>query len=641
MRAHSFLGTVAPCLLICSASVAVPTDRSPLVNQTALPVQTYYNLNGTAHGDKVESLSSDGYRMISLSAYGTPPELKYAAIWVQSEGRPFEAIHDADEATYDAWFESWKSKGYVSTHISVAGPAGSAVYAGVMEHSDVTNWAQECGMTSPFAFDNATNGIDMLVKGFSMYGTPSDRRYCILGHENIGNQQSTIFYSTTTYPIDYQTVYASEVSKRFWRPSRLFVSDDHIITPQFVDTEVGRWVAKDGLATNELATEIAAQREKGLSPIGLNGGGAGESVRFAVIFAEHSIPEARKWSATGSVTRFQDNEATTAALDETMRAWMQKNGVRQAQVGIALNGSTIAERSYTWAESSRAVVQPDDVFLLASVSKMFAYAAINSLVEAGDIDFSTPVYPLLGYQPADARAGNITVDHLLGHTAGYNRDRSGDVAFMFRDVALSLFNGTRAATLRDIIEYQVTRPLDFEPGTDYSYSNYGIMLLSYIVTNVTGTPYLEYLQEHVLDGLDVQLYETAAEKHANDRIVQESRFTGHDPTAPGTTHLVPSPHGGDGAVKEECTGAFSLAASAGTVARFIGRHAVLGTGGRAMYAERDGSLAGARTFASSSQPEVDWALNLNTRELASGAEFDELRFVGLPRVFTDHPIAGW
>lgn len=46
-----------------------------------------------------------------------------------------------------------------------------------------------------------------------------------------------------------------------------------------------------------------------------------------------------------------------------------------------------------------------------------------------------------------------------------------------------------------------------------------------------------------------------------------------------------------------------------------------------------------RTFASSAQPEVDWALNLNTREFISDAEFDELRFVKLPRVFSDHTIA--
>ncbi|KAL2282362.1 hypothetical protein FJTKL_10970 [Diaporthe vaccinii] len=175
--------------------------------------------------------------------------------------------------------------------------------------------------------------------------------------------------------------------------------------------------------------------------------------------------------------------------------------------------------------------------------------------------------------------------------------------------------------------------MDFDPGTDTFYSDYGTMPLSYLVTNTTGMPYLENPKEHVLDGLYVQLYETAAEKHAEYRIVQESTFTGYDPTAPGTTNLVPSTYGGDGAMNS-----FSLAASASTITRLIGRHAVLETGRRAACVQRDRSLAEARTFASSAQLEANWVLNLDTYEFISDADFDDLRFFKLTRVFTDHPV---
>lgn len=284
------------------------------------------------------------------------------------------------------------------------------------------------------------------------------------------------------------------------------------------------------------------------------------------------------------------------------------------------------------------MVEPDDVFLLASVSKMFVYAAMTTLLETGKLDTSTLVYPMLGYHPVDARANNITVQHLLDHTAGYDREKTNDVAFSFRAVALSLFNGTRPATLRDIIEYQVAQPLDFTPGTDEAYSNYGTMLLSYLVTNVTGMPYLEYLREYVLDGLDVRLYETAAEKHANDRIAQESRLTGKGPTAPWKTRLVPGPHGGDGAIKEECMGAFSLSASASTIARFIGRHAVNGTGGRAAFHWRAGGMPGASTFASSHHADIDWALNLNTWIDLTLDGWHKLITVKMLQVINDHPL---
>ncbi|GKT53014.1 penicillin-binding protein [Colletotrichum tofieldiae] len=637
MHPYSFLGLLTSCLSLYSAVDAIPTERR-LVNDTSPDVQTYFNLDGSAHGEKIKSLTADGYRIISLSAYGTASNANYAAIWVRREGNPFEVIYGVDEATYDDWLDSWKNKGYVSTHVSATGPAGSAVFTGVMEKTDVANWEQRCGLTNPYAYDNETSGIDMVVKGFRMYGTPDDRRYCILGHENVGNQQSTIFYSDGNYTIDYPVIYESEIAKRFWRPSRLFVSDDHVITPQFVDTSVGKWVAMDGLTAAELPVQIDAQKRLGLYPIDLHGGVSDNDVRFAVVFAETDIPEVRKWSATGSITGFKDSPGATAAFDAAMQTWMKKNGVRQAQIAVALNGSTIAERGYTWAESNRAVVEPDDVFLLASVSKIFVHAAIFNLIEAGKLNYSTTAYPLLGFEPADTRANDITIDHLLTHTSGYSRERSGDPAFWFREVSFNLFNGTRAATLRDVIEYQLTRPLDFAPGSDYSYSNYGTMLLSYIVSNLTATPYLAFLQENIFGDHDVRLYETAASKHAADRIIQESKYTGYDPTEPQAYRLVPGPFGGDGAIKEECAGAFSLAASAATVARFIGTHAVGGTGGRAMYAERDGTLVGARTFASS-RPDVDWALTINTREYISEAEFDDLRYNKIPLVLGDFAVA--
>ncbi|KAF6829153.1 beta-lactamase, partial [Colletotrichum musicola] len=627
MYPHSFLGLLTSCLSLCSISLAVPTERR-LANDSSAAVQTYFNLDGAAHGDKVKTLTADGYRVVSLSAYGTAPNANYAAVWAKRDGNPFEVIYDADEATYNSWLDLWKTRGYVSTHVSATGPAGSAVFAGVMEKANITSWFQDCGITSPYSFDNATGGANTIVKDFRMYGTPADRRYCILAHENVGNQLSTIFY-TTNYSINYAEIYSAELAKRFWRPSRLFLSDDHVITPQFVDTEVGKWEAFDGLTADELSTQIEAHKAKGMHPIDLHGGASGNDVRFTVIFAANDVPEPRKWAAMGTVTGFKDNDAASSAFDSTMQAWMRKNGVRQAQVAVALNGSTIAERSYTWAEANRAVVQPDDVFLLASVSKIFVHAAVAHLVDAGKLNYSTLVYPLLGYKPTDPRANDITIEHLLRHSAGYDRSISGDTAFMFREVAFAMSNGTRAATLRDLIEYQLGKTLDYDPGQSYAYSNYGTMLAGYVVSNVTGTPYLDFLRENIIGDLDVRVYETDGSKHVDDRIVQESKWTGWDPVVPDANRLVPGPYGGDGAVKEECMAGFSLAASASTIAKFIGSHAVVGTGPRAPWSERSGTVVGARTFATSME-EVDWALTLNTREYISEAEFDDLRYRQIP-----------
>ncbi|KPM45644.1 hypothetical protein AK830_g933 [Neonectria ditissima] len=632
----SVASLLACCLSLCSVAQATAIEHRA-ASTSARDIQTYYNVEGSRHAEKAKALTADGYQIISLSTYGSPPDVKYAAIWSRRQGNPFEVIQGADKKTYDAWLEGWKTEGFVSTHVSATGPVDSAVFAGVVEKVNVTSWAQVCDLTNPWGYENATGGVSMTIKGFRMYGTPSDRRYCILGHENVNNDMSTIFY-TTNYSIDYAEVYRSETQKRFWRPAHLFLSEDHVITPQFVDTDVGTWVAKEGLSADKLAKEIKAQKNNGLVPIDLQGGGNGKEARFSVIFAEQDVPSPRKWSVTGTTGGFKDNKGAQAAMDNVMKNWMKKNGVRQAQVAIASNGTVLTERSYTWAEGNRAVVKPDDIFLLASVSKMFVHAAIYNLIQAGHLNYSTPVYPLLGYNPEDDRANNITIQNLLEHTAGYDRSVSGDPGFMFQTIAFAQSNGTRPASLRDVIEYMVARPLDYAPGDGYAYSNYGSMLLSYVVTNVTSTPYLKFLQKNILKGLNVQLYQTSAKKHENDRIVQESKYTGYDPVHPKTYKLVPGPNGGDGAIKEESMGGFSLAASASSIASFIGHHSVYGTGDREWNGWRDGTTAGARTFAES-RGDFDWAFNLNTREYLSEEEFDDLRYWKMPFLFEDFPLA--
>ncbi|KAF4470151.1 beta-lactamase [Fusarium albosuccineum] len=638
MHSRSLRRLLTSVLSLSAFCSALPYDQ-PSKNATSSHIETYYSVDGPTHAQKSKTLTADGYRIISLSTYGSPDKAKYAAIWVQEEGPSFETIYDADETKYNAWLETWKTKGYVSTQVSATGPAGNAVFAGVVEKANVTNWVQSCDLKNPWSFSNMTGSLSVVVKGFRMYGTSSDRRYCILAHENIGNEQTSIQYTTPGFPIDFASTFEAETTKRFWRPSRLYLSEDQIITPSFVDTSVGKWSHAIELTKTELDEKIKTEGEKGLHPIDIQGGGSGSNERFTAVFAALASPKPRHWNVRGEVTGFDDNAAAGKGLDSVMRSFMEKNGVRQAQVAVAIEGKTIAERSYTWAEDDRAIVEPDDKFLLASVSKIFVHAAIDWLVGHDMLNFSTPVYDFLGYKPTDARANDITIQHLLDHAAGYDRSMSGDPGFMFREIALSLpTKGAKAATLRDVIEYMVARPLDFTPGDYQAYSNYGPMLLSYVVTNITGLPYLEFLEKNIWDGLDVKLYETAASKHADDRIVQESKYTGQDPVHPQSAKLVPGPHGGDGAVKEECAGTFALAASASCLAKFIGSHAVWGTGAR-VSSSRDGSLAGARVFVES-RGTIDWAVTLNTREYLSEDEFNDLTWSSMSNFFYDFPIKG-
>ncbi|KAK2049723.1 penicillin-binding protein [Colletotrichum somersetense] len=548
-------------------------------------------------------------------------------------------ISNVNYKTYNIWLHWWAGWGYVPRLVSAVGPrGGGAKFAAVMEKGFGGKFKHWCNLATPEDLHFASD-TSYVVKDFSTYGTPNDRRYCLVAYENIGNEMETIFYSTEG-PSEFSKIYKAELKKPFWRPVHLFVGDDQRITPQFANNWVGEWEAKTDLTAEQLDAEIKShQREGRLYPIHIDGTGTGKDARFAVIFAESDIPEDRKWTVTGK----EGGRKMTKQIDSIMKSWMQFNGVRQAQVAAARDGEIFMERGYTWAESNRAIVQPDDVFLLASLSKMFTHAAIDNLIKAEKLNYSTLVYDLLGFKnPKDPRALTTTIEHLLDHSTGYNRSISNDTAFEFRNAAELLHDNKRPANLSDMIEYQLTKPLDFEPGANYSYSNYGMMVLGYVVSKVTQKPFLDFLHENVLEGLDVRIYETATEKHVNDRIIQESRFVGLDAAHPESLAKVPIVFGGDGSIKEHCDAAFSLAASASTIAKFIGKHAVWGTRKQNAKKSRQGTLSGARSYAISSPSGIDWAVVINTRDFVGGfGEKDESHRLAIKtlRPIFDNPNA--
>lgn len=630
------LSTLANCLSLATLVASFPTTDQHLSNSkrnATIEPNVFFDINGTDIQNRVARLKAEGYRPTSLSIYGLPTDAKYAGIWTKQEDRSaYETIFGANKTTYDAWLDHWKASGYVSTHVSATGSASNAVFAGVMQQmSSVPSWVQTCELDNPFNYLNVTMGTDMVIKGVSMYGVRGDRRYCILGHENTDNHQQTVWYQLDTFGYDYKKLEASETSKRFWRPVFIDSTEDKLLTPIFDDTSVGQWVVFTDLTSSELDSEIAAQRAKNRYLIHISGAGSAEA-RYAVIFAERTAPLERNWHTTGSVTGFFNNTEVSEAVDEVMKTFMKRNSVRQAQVAASVNGTVVASRAFTWAESDRAVVKPSDKFLLGSVTKAFTYAAVDHLLSTRLLNLTTHVYPLLGYtKPADPRSLNITVEHLLQHTAGFDRSISPDIGFIFTTVAQSL-NQSTPATLRQVIEYIYARPLDFTPGNRTEYSNYGTMLLSYVLTNLTGETYMSYLQKNVLAGLDVELYATAADKHLNDAIVQETKHTGISALDPLSDNKVAGVYGGDGANKEEAIGAFGLKASAATISQFLGNHAAYDIGGRKPWTSRDGSVDGARALAYSIS-DLDWAVMLNTREYVDEAAWSQFVFTDLQSIW--------
>jgi len=118
----------------------------------------------------------------------------------------------------------------------------------------------------------------------------------------------------------------------------------------------------------------------------------------------------------------------------------------------------------------------------------------------------------------------------------------------------------------------------------------------------------------ILDGLDVQLWTTAAQDHASDPVSQENILTGPSALQPQSDAPVACIFGGDGMVKEAAVGPSSLASSASTLVKFLAKHAAWGNGPRSPGSSRNGRMSGVRTYVESRGDGLDWAFTVNTDE---------------------------
>ncbi|OJD32950.1 beta-lactamase [Diplodia corticola] len=608
-------------------TASLPTGEHGLLSQrSSVPqFEVYHGVDLETHQTHYDDLSGKGYRVISLSAYGNVSNAQYAAVWVQRSGPAFTAIHNANASAFQSWVDERSTAGYVPSLVAVTGPGESAVFSGVMEAGRNTTWTQTCNMTQDqFAGnDQRANSLRQGLTSFRQYGTPGDYRFCAIWHANPLYDKWTA-YTANTPAAGFRDTIDTETSKPYWRPASLSIADDGSYTSLWADTSIGSWDLQYDLAAADLDAEIERQKASGKYPVHLSGGGGASSSRYAAVFATQDTPSKRTWRVTGgAATGFADNTAVEAKAESLMQDFMQNAGVRQVQLAIARNGSTLLNKAYTWSEPERATTSPTDTFLLASNSKAFCAAAISSLFAANRLQPNATVYPLLNYTGAyDSRSDAITVQQLLDHTAGFKRSVSGDPAYEMRDIALAQTDGARAATLSDVIDYMYrTQALDYTPGAGYEYGNYAYMLLSRVVEAVAGVPYWDYLSSAVLqpDGLaaSVVRWNTSSAAHVDDGVVQESRSTGLSALAPLDPLPVAHVFGGDGQVKESCLGATGLAASADALARFAARHAVYGVGARS-FGWRDGTTSGARTYVNSRADGLDVGLTINTRDFPNG-----------------------
>jgi CubicO group peptidase (beta-lactamase class C family) len=157
---------------------------------------------------------------------------------------------------------------------------------------------------------------------------------------------------------------------------------------------------------------------------------------------------------------------------------------------VAKDGKPIYKTAQGFA--SKAYNYPnriDTKFNLASIGKNFTAVAILQLAEQGKLSFTDTVGKLLPDYPNKEVRERITVHHLLSHTSGLGE--------LYSEKYVS-----RKGALRQVRDYfslfaDDPKPISFEPGARWQYSNVGYILLGAIIEKVSGENFFDYVRNHI------------------------------------------------------------------------------------------------------------------------------------------------
>ena len=171
---------------------------------------------------------------------------------------------------------------------------------------------------------------------------------------------------------------------------------------------------------------------------------------------------------------------------------MKKHKIPGVSLVLVQDGEIVLAQGYGEANLEAGTpISPDTtVMRIGSVSKLFVATAVMQLVEAGKVDLGTDINQYLtAFQVQDGLSEPVTLAQLLTHTAGYE-----DPPYeSYTDPAVVQPLGAYLA--------QSMPPRSDPPGETFRYSNHGFALAAYVVEEITGQPFDQYVLEQILQPL--------------------------------------------------------------------------------------------------------------------------------------------
>jgi CubicO group peptidase (beta-lactamase class C family) len=217
---------------------------------------------------------------------------------------------------------------------------------------------------------------------------------------------------------------------------------------------------------------------------------------IAIVFFVLCMPQGVTSAYSGSQPVPIDADELETFFDGLIPAEMDAFHLPGGVVSIVQNDTQVLAKGYGYADVAmqKPVIAESTMFRLASISKLFVWTAVMQLVEQDKLDLNADVNIYLNdFKIPTTYPAPITLLDLMNHTAGFEERALGTSARHPQDIK----------GLEEFLSTHMPARV-FPPGKITAYSNYGAALAGYIVAQVSGIPFEEYVQKHIFDPLQME-----------------------------------------------------------------------------------------------------------------------------------------
>lgn len=354
-------------------------------------------------------------------------------------------------------------------------------------------------------------------------------------------------------------------------------------------------------------------------------------------------------------------------VDDQITDFMKTWNIPGSEVAITKNGKLIYNKGFGYSDQKKTkLATPNNLYRIASVSKSITSIAIMKLIQDGKLSLTDTVFGIdkILDQPyylraiTDKKIYSITIQNLLEHTAGWDRDIPcdgydyNDPPFFPQHVAEEMGEANPVGD-STLIKFSLKKGISHIPGATFSYSNIGYLVLGKVIEKITGMHYEVYVQKNIFDPLsicDIHLGKNLLKNGLEREAEYNNSYT--TTSCYGDGKIVPwqyggfnieamNAHGGWVATASDLTKLMLAVDGSGSSPDILDRSTIdmMRTGGSAYsgYAKgwfvnnenswHTGSLDGTATFICSTGSGYTWAFLFNARSDNGSAfwnAFDQL-----------------